>query len=153
MLTAAPGTKSTTKTLDQCLDANRASRGSRDLTKHVQIFRIGLVLAELALKTPISYIDFDISSNTVKLFINDGEEVDATDLAEAVERESNKFLGNIVFYCLNVLQDKDKIKDKEIEGDYFREVMKDVKDLDRLLQGNKRRGDKSPVSAGAGSAR
>ncbi|KAH7095261.1 hypothetical protein FB567DRAFT_24701 [Paraphoma chrysanthemicola] len=153
MLTAAPGSKSTTKTLDQCLEANRAGRGSRDLTKHVQIFRIGLVVAELALKTPISYVDFDPSSNTVKLFVNDGEEKDPTDLAEDVERESNKFLGNIVFYCLNVLQDKDRMKDKEIEGDYFREVMKDVKHLNGLLQPEKRRGDKSPVSAGSGMAR
>ncbi|KAF2031869.1 hypothetical protein EK21DRAFT_87691 [Setomelanomma holmii] len=152
MLTATPGSLSITKILDQCLKANRAGRGSRDLTKHIHISGIGLVLVELALKSPISYLEFDSRSNIVKLVVNDGEEIDPAELAEAVERESNKFLGNIVFYCLNVLQDKDKMKDKEIEGDYFREVMKDARELDGLLQKDKWRGDKSPVSAGAGAA-
>jgi hypothetical protein len=153
MLTAVPGNASTSRTLNQCYKANRAARGGRDLTKHIQVFRIGLVLTELALKSPISYIDYDPVSNTVKLFINDGEEVDAGEVAEAVQRENNVLLGNIVFYCLNVLQDKDKMKDKEIEGDYFRHVLKDAKELDGLLQKERRRGDKSPVSAGAGAAR
>jgi hypothetical protein len=54
---------------------------------------------------------------------------------------------------LNVLQDKDKMKDKDIESDYFREVLKDAKELDGLLQKDRRRGDKSPVSAGAGMGR
>jgi hypothetical protein len=153
MLTAVPGNASTSRTLNQCYKANRAGRGSRDLTKHIQIFRIGLVLTELALKSPVSYVDYEPSSNTVKLFINDGEEVDAGEVAEAVQRENNVLLGNIVFYCLNVLQDKDKMKDKDIESDYFREVLKDAKELDGLLQKDRRRGDKSPVSAGAGMGR
>jgi hypothetical protein len=153
MLTAVPGNASTTRTLEQCYTSNRMGRGNRDLTKHIQIFRIGLVLCELALKSPISYVDFDPSSNSVKLFINNDEEIDAADLAGMVDREHNKLLGNIVFYCLNVLQDKDKMKDKSIEADYFREVVKDAKELDGLLQKDSRRGDKSPVSAGGGMAR
>lgn len=148
MLSAVPGNASTNRTLDQCYSSNRMGRGSRDLTKHIQIFRIGLVLCELALKTPISYVDFDPSSNTVKLFINHDEEIDAVDLAAAVDREHNKFMGNIVYYCLNVLQDKDKMRDRAIEADYFREVVKDAKELDGLLQQDRRRGDKSPVGAG-----
>ncbi|KAH4180953.1 hypothetical protein HBI29_132680 [Parastagonospora nodorum] len=148
MLTSAPGNASTTRTLEQCYTSNRMGRGSRDLRKHIQIFRIGLVLCELALKTPISYVDFDPSSNAVKLFINNDEEIDVVDLAAAVERENNVLLGNIVFYCLNVLQDKDKMKDKAIEADYYKEVLKDAKELHGQLRKDKRRGDKSPVSAG-----
>jgi hypothetical protein len=147
MLTAVPGNASTTRSLDQCHAANRNARGARDLTKHIQIFRIGLVLTELALKSPVSYIDYDPASNTVKLFINDGEEVDAGELAEAVQRENNVLLGNMVFYCLNVLQDKDKMRDRAIEADYYREVVKDAKELDGLLQKDRRRGDKSPANA------
>jgi hypothetical protein len=111
------------------------------------------VLCELALKTPISYVDFDPSANSVKLFINNDEEIDAVDLAAAVERENNVLLGNIVYYCLNVLQDKDKMKDKAIEADYFRKVLKDAKELDGLLQNDRRRGDKSPVTADGGRER
>jgi hypothetical protein len=132
MLTAAPGNASTTRSLNQCYTANHTGRGSRDLTKHIQIFRIGLVLTEL--------VDFDPSTNTVKLFVNDGEEVDAGDLAAAVERESNIFLGNIVFYCLNVLQDKNKMRDTAIEADYYREVVKEAKELEGLMQTDRRRG-------------
>jgi hypothetical protein len=153
MLTAVPGNASTTRSLDQCYTANRNARGGRDLTKHIQIFRIGLVLTELALKSPVSYVDYDVTCNSVKLFINDGEEVDAAELAEAVQRENNVLLGNIVFYCLNVLQDKDKMKDKAIEADYFKEVLKDAKELDGLLQKDRRRGDKSPVNDGVGASR
>jgi hypothetical protein len=154
MLTAAPGNASTTRSLDQCHAANRNARGARDLTKHIQIFRIGLVLTELALKSPVSYIDYDPVSNTVKLFIKDGEEVDAGELAEAVTRENNVLLGNMVFYCLNVLQDRDKMRDRAIEADYYREVVKDAKELDGLLQKDRRRGDRSPASARSpGSAR
>ncbi|KAH8724564.1 hypothetical protein GQ44DRAFT_617733 [Phaeosphaeriaceae sp. PMI808] len=152
MLTAAPGSASINRALDQCHTANRMGRGNRDLTKHIQIFRIGLVLTELALKSTISYVDYDPFTNTMKLYINDGEEVDATELAEAVERESTKYLGNIVFYCLNVLQDKDKMKDKSIEVDYFKEVIKDAKELEGLLKKDRRRGDKSPV-VGVGASR
>ena len=148
MLTSTPGNASTTRILEQCYTANRMGRGSRDLRKHIQIFRIGIVLCELALKTPISYVDFDPSSNTVKLFINNDEEIDVVDLAAAVERENNVLLGNIVFYCLNVLQDKDKMKDRAIEADYYKEVLKDAKELDVQLQKDRRRGDKSPVSVG-----
>jgi hypothetical protein len=148
MLTAAPGNALITRSLDQCYTSNRAGRGSRDLTKHIQIFRTGLVLAEIALKFPVSYVDYDPSTNTIKLFINDGEEVDADDVAAAVERESNIFLGNIVYYCLNVLQDRDKMKDSAIEADYYREVVKDAKELNDLMQMDRRRGDKSPVIAG-----
>jgi hypothetical protein len=151
MLTAAPGNASTTRSLEQCYAANRAGSGSPDLTKHIHIFRIGLVLTELALKAPISYVDFDPSSNTVKLFINDGEEVDVFDLAAAVERESNVFLGNIVFYCLNVLQDKNKMRDTAIEVDYYMEVVKDAKELEGLMQADRRRGDKRPVEVGVGA--
>ncbi|KAF2827724.1 hypothetical protein CC86DRAFT_215334 [Ophiobolus disseminans] len=133
MLTAAPGNASTTRTLEKCVAANRSRRDKRELGKHVQIFRVGLVLAELALKTPISYVDLDAVSNTVELYINDGEKVYAADLAEAVERESNRYLGNIVFYCLNVLQDQDKMSDRAIEADYFRQVVRDAKELDGLL--------------------
>lgn len=54
MLTATPGNAATTRSLEKFLAVNRARRDKRDLCKHIQIFRIGLVLAELALKTPIA---------------------------------------------------------------------------------------------------
>lgn len=85
----------------------------------------------------------------MELYINDGERVYAADVAEAVERESNRFVGNMAFYCLNVLQDQDKTRDRAIEADYYREVVRVAKQLDGLLKEDGRRGDKSAVGASA----
>lgn len=139
MLTAAPGNVSVTRTLEQCLSTNRQRRDQRDLTKHIHIFRIGLVLTELALKLPISYIDFDGATYTTKIFGKEGEEVDANDIAAEVERRSNVFMGNMVFFCLNALQDRDAMSDKSIEGSYFKEVLKDAEQLDGLIKADRKR--------------
>ncbi|KAF1946616.1 hypothetical protein EJ02DRAFT_393611 [Clathrospora elynae] len=153
MLTAAPGTAAVTRSLDKCLVANRQRRDSRDLSKHMHIFRIGLVLAELALKSPILYIDFDDSTNMTKLFINDGEEVDAGEVAAQVDLKSNVFLGNMVFFCLNVLQNRDAMADKSIEGAYFQDVLKQAEELDGLIRADKRRGGVSPGGSGMSTPR
>jgi hypothetical protein len=88
MLTAAPGSASITRRLDQCYTVDRARRDNHDLAKHIEMFRISLVLAELALQAPFSYVELDRSSNAVKLLINDGEEFDVTELAEVRNEES-----------------------------------------------------------------
>lgn len=134
MLTATPGNISTSRSLDACLVSNKNRRDGRDLSKHVHIFRIGLVIAEICLKSSISYIDFDTSTDTVKLFINDGEEVDATEVAAEVERKTNVFLGNMVFFCLSALQERDRLNDRSIEGVYFRDVVKEAEKLDEVIR-------------------
>ncbi|KAJ4365895.1 hypothetical protein N0V83_008517 [Neocucurbitaria cava] len=153
MLTATPGNASITRTLEQCLKTNGQRRDMRDLSKHLHIFRIGLVIAELALKSPISYIDYDGVANTTKLFVNDGEEIDANDVAAEVERKSNVFLGNMAFFCLNVLQDRDAMADKSIEGSYFKEVLRNAEQLDALVKADRRRGGTSPSGSGVNTPR
>src|SRR3712207_8293655 len=53
------------------------------------IFRIGLVLAELCLKTKISYVDFDMRANNVRIYMDDEtnvtREVSANDIASEVD--------------------------------------------------------------------
>ncbi|OAL46286.1 hypothetical protein IQ07DRAFT_201952 [Pyrenochaeta sp. DS3sAY3a] len=140
MLTASPGSASTTRTLDECFKANDRRRDERDLSRHIHIFRIGLVLAELALKSPITYIEYDGSNFGIKLFIDDGEEVDANDIAAEVERRRNVFLGNMVFFCLNVLQDRNAMSNKSIEGSYFKDVLSQADELDGLIKAERKRG-------------
>jgi hypothetical protein len=151
MMTATPGSLSITRTLERCHTANRQRRDDRDLSKHIHIFRIGLVLAELALMAPISYIDFDGSTYTTRLYIKDGEEVDANAIAAQVEIRSNVFLGNMVFFCLNVLQDSQAMAEKSIEGCYFQEVVKQAEELDRLIKADRRRGGLGPSPLGSGA--
>jgi hypothetical protein len=150
MLTATPGPLSKIRTLDRCHTANTQRRDNRDLSKHIHIFRIGLVLAELALKSPISYIDFDSATYTTRLYVNDGEEVDANEIASQVEMRSNVFLGNMVFFCLNVLQDGHAMADRSIEGSYFQDVVKQAEELDRLIRADRRRRGLSPSPLGSG---
>lgn len=134
MLTAIPGNLSTTRSLNACLGSNKTRRDARDLSKHVHIFRIGLVVAELCLKSSISYIDFDPTTETVKTFINDGEEVDATEVAAEVERKTNVFLGNMVFFCLSTLQERDRLSDRSIEWSYFTEVVREAEKLNEMVR-------------------
>ena len=125
MMAAYPGEGSITRTLDQILEAGTAQRGHRDLTKHCQIFRIGLLLTELALKTPITYIAADGQGSGVKIFIDalGREAQDAYDIASEVETRTNILYGNIVFFCLSVLQDRDLMGNKEIESSYYKDVI------------------------------
>lgn len=151
MLTAVPGPPSTTRALERCYIANRQRRNERDLSKHIHIFRIGIVLAELALRSPISYIDFDSAANTTRLYVKDGEEVGANEIAAQVELKSNIFLGNMVFFCLNVLQDDRAMAEGSIEGSYFQEVIKQAEELDRFIGADRRRGGLSPGVSPVGS--
>ena len=153
MLTATPGSASITRTLEHCVRTNQQRRDKRDLSKHIHIFRIGLVIAELVLKSPISYIDYDAVGNTTRLFVNDGEEIDAHGVAAEVELKSDVFLGNMVFFCLNALQDRDAMADKSIEGSYFKEVLKDAEQLDALVKADRKRGGASPAGSGVSTPR
>ena len=159
MLTATPGNLSTTRSLDSCLTANKNRRDARDLSKHIHVFRIGLVIAELCLKSSISYIDFDPTTETVKLFLGDGEEVDATEIAAEVERKTNTYLGNMVFSCLSVLQERDKMSNESIEGTYFTDVVREAEKLDEVIRSGRtwlaRKSEGSSAGAspvGSGSA-
>ncbi|PZD42043.1 HET domain containing protein [Pyrenophora tritici-repentis] len=134
MLTATPGLSSTTRALEQCREANHRRRDERDISQHIQIFRIGLVLAEIALKSPISYIEFDSTTYTVRMYVNDGREIGAHEIASEVELKSNMLLANMVFFCLNVLQDNRVMGERSIDGSYFETVSKQAEELDNTLQ-------------------
>lgn len=155
MMAAMPGDGSITRTLEQSRDGASQRRDRRDLSKHIQIFRIGLVLAELALKTPISYVDYDSATDTVKIyadgFDDTGEALGAEEIASAVEMRTNVLLGNMVFFCLAVLQDKDAMADKNIESAYFKDVLSQAEELDSLIRNGRKRA--SPAGSGIGTPR
>jgi hypothetical protein len=156
MLTATPGNRSTNNTLEACLAANKDRRDHRDLSKHIHIFRIGLVIAELCLKKSVSYIGFDRNTDGVKIYLDDdqgnSQEVDAHKIAAEVDLMCNPYLGNMVFFCLNVLQDKDRLSDKEIQGGYFNVVVRDAEDLDKIVRTPRRWGSRGVRSPGGSSA-
>ncbi|KAF1929124.1 uncharacterized protein M421DRAFT_61905 [Didymella exigua CBS 183.55] len=152
MLTATPSNASTTRSLDACLASNKIRRDARDLSKHIHIFRTGLVIAELCLKSSISYVKFDASTDTIKLFGSDGEELDATEIAAEVERKTNVFLGNMVFFCLSALQDRDRLSDKMIEESYFTDVVREAKKLDGVIKAGRTWADRKAEGSSAGAS-
>jgi len=157
MLTATPGPPSTTRALEQCLEANRRRRDERDLSQHIQIFRIGLVLSEIALKSSISYIEFDGITYTIRMYTNDGREVGAHEIASEVALKSNVLLANMVFFCLNALQDSRVMAERSIEGSYFEDVFRQAEELDKVFWiYNRKRGiilNKSPMGSGSTTPR
>ncbi|KAF2630156.1 hypothetical protein BU25DRAFT_489522 [Macroventuria anomochaeta] len=157
MLTATPGDDSTTRSLEGCLKANRDRyRGPRDLSTHAHIFRIGLVITELCLKTAISYIDFDPRTDSIKIHMDDERgitrERDAHDIAADVDMVCNPYLGDMVFFCLSALQDKDRLNDRDIQGVYLNIVVRNAEDLDRLIKAPRRRGPRGVNSSSESSA-
>ncbi|KAF2198983.1 hypothetical protein GQ43DRAFT_335070, partial [Delitschia confertaspora ATCC 74209] len=145
MMAAIPGDAAITRTLDQVINAGLARRrDQRNLTKHTQIFRIGLLLVELALKTPITYIDWEPLTGGVRIFIVElgNDALDATDLAAEVETRTNVLYANIVYFCLSVLQDRELMgeKEREIEGSYYREALGQATELEGLVRRDRRRG-------------
>ncbi|EFQ87110.1 hypothetical protein CFE70_005501 [Pyrenophora teres f. teres 0-1] len=157
MLTATPGPPSTTRALEQCHEANHRRKDERNLSQHIQIFRIGLVLAELALKSPISCIEFDSTTYTIRMYVNDGREVGAHEIASEVELKSNMLLANMVFFCLNVLQDSRTMAERSIDRNYFETVSKQAEELDNVFGiYNRRRGlspNRSPLGSGTATPR
>ncbi|KAJ4344998.1 Protein spt10 [Ascochyta clinopodiicola] len=110
-----------------------AHKPRRDLGKHTQIFRIGIVLAELCLKIPLEHIVFDAHTATVRIFVGD-EEVGAAELAAEVERKCNVFLGNMVGFCLGSLKDCDGVGDGGIEGAYLVDVVREAERLEGVVR-------------------
>ncbi|KAL6709479.1 Protein spt10 [Coniothyrium glycines] len=151
MLTAAPGSGAISRTLDQCLKSNLDDRGRRNLSRHIHVFRVGLVLTELALKQPVSYIAFDRTTNTVKLYMDDGDELDALQVAAQIDLKANVFLGNMVLFCLSALQDQDVMSDKNIETAYFKYVVKEAEKLEALF--GQTRPKVSPAGSGFNTPR
>lgn len=153
MLAATPGDASTKHTFSKLLQTaalqQRRDRDTRDLSKHIHIFRIGLLLTELALKTPISYIDTNYSphnqTSSLKVFIpgigEEGASLSAMEIAAAVDMKTNVLLGNMVFECLNVLMEG-KGEEGEVEGSFYREVVRVSEELEGVCfgRGERRRG-------------
>ncbi|KAJ4990746.1 hypothetical protein SVAN01_03755 [Stagonosporopsis vannaccii] len=154
MLTSVPSDAQTTRTLDAVCAAYTSN--PRDLTRHTHIFRIGLVLAELCLKTRIR-VSFNTHTQTITLIVRDGQDVreaDVTQIAAEVDLRCNTFLGEMVFFCLGTLTDKTKLAERDVQGGYCGVVVSSAEGLERLVRMPRRRGTgKGESSRGSSSGR
>jgi hypothetical protein len=133
MMASVPGNASTTSALDTWR-ANATD--NRDSRKSVQIFRLGLLLAEIALKIPVSPIveaglSFDVGGTREE----DGVPIDAVEIAAEVEANTNVLVGNLVFACLSVLQESGEL-DEDVDRKFYRDVLGQVEELEEMMKRN-----------------
>jgi hypothetical protein len=98
-----------------------SDRDRRDLGLHCQIFRLGLVLAELALRKQINWIERDKSRQRMNIVIRDLQEepLSAADIASYCDRETNsRTIGDLVFFCLSSLQNPRFLSDDHLNETY-----------------------------------
>ena len=62
------------------------------------------------------------------------EEMDAMEIAAEVERETNLHLANMVFSCLEVLQEKGTLAGDKVEERFCSDVLEEVKKLEELIR-------------------
>jgi hypothetical protein len=114
------------------------------------------VIAELCLKKKIAYVEFDMRANNVRIYMDDEhgvtQEVSANDIAAEVDLVCNPYLGDMVFFCLSALQDKKRLNDKDIQGDYFSVVVRNAEDLEKLIKAPRRRSGRGAGSSSGSSA-
>lgn len=146
MMAAMDGDTSTTRTLDAVIAAGLARHGHPNLTKHSHIFRIGLLLVELALQVPITYIDFNAQTGGVRIYITElgSAPLSVWDLVAWVETRTNVFYGNMVAAMLVVLMDTEVMEQREIDGVYFKDVLSQAEELESIVKGARRWGPPGP---------
>nr|OQO25695.1 hypothetical protein B0A51_07257 [Rachicladosporium sp. CCFEE 5018] len=135
MLAAAPGNRNVTQALAQF--SSQPSNRRRDLGQHTQLYRLGIVLAELALGSLVTYADAssDPRAPGVSVVMRDyapGERLDAGDIAGAVEDVAGETYASFVEFCLNTLQDRRMIQQRDFMQEYEDRLLdpaRAVKDL------------------------
>ena len=106
-----------------------------------QIFNIGILVAEIALKTPLVVQSSSHHDDDVRIFLAgpDGSKtpVDTVELAAEVECMTNVLAGNIVFFCLTAL--KERRSDDAVDKMYCREVLGLVDELEEVMKKDEKR--------------
>lgn len=152
MLTANPGETYTTRVLDAMCTSYPLN--ARDLTRHTHIFRIGLVLAELCLRTRIR-VSFDSRAQTIALHIRNGDAVrglTAAEVAAEVDLSCNPFVGEMVFFCLGALMDKSRLGERDVQGGYIGAVVGSAENLESVIRLPRRKGTWGGGSSSGSSA-
>jgi hypothetical protein len=122
------GDVSTRRALDSFRQKKREGRSRRDIGIHCQIFRLGLILTELALRKPITYIQEDEQASAMNVVIEhidpSKQPVSAEKVAMRVKAETaSDLLADMTYFCLSVLESDAKIRDERIGDKFYSEVL------------------------------
>ncbi|OCK76584.1 hypothetical protein K432DRAFT_396305 [Lepidopterella palustris CBS 459.81] len=136
MLDAESGDRRTAEALERV--ANMYRRGEHSIAQHCHIYRLGLVLTEIALGTEVNYLVYD-RRDGVNVVIQDisDQPLDRYRIATAVEVETNPKFGDIVFFCLSVLQDQRALRAKDLDDDLMSKILEPLKDQVKVVRAAK----------------
>jgi hypothetical protein len=112
--------------LQEMQNAARNGRDHRDLSTHCQIFRLGLIMTELALKTYVTSIETNPSRTEAQVVIQSiqNESLSASEIAGFVETATNsKMIGDAIYFCLSTLQAPRLPSNDEIGERFFYQVV------------------------------
>ncbi|KAF2799480.1 hypothetical protein K505DRAFT_321088 [Melanomma pulvis-pyrius CBS 109.77] len=148
MMAALPGNVGIRRALGEW-GGNGIGRGGEE-RKCRQVFRLGLLITEIALEMPVSCVEIEAEAagsqvGNIKVYIEgmgeEGRPVDAVEIAAEVERRTNVLIGNMVFSCLSVLQDENWLghSDNDVDKRFYRDVLGAEEELEGLVRRDARR--------------
>lgn len=106
-------------------------QGNRDLTPHAQIYRLGIILTELATGSRVTYaeINNDLHTPGLKLVLPAlGPEMADTrlgtaEVAREVEHMMGKEYANLVGFCLGIFEQRGKMTLMGVEREFERSLL------------------------------
>lgn len=123
LLKACPGDSRTTEILARM--AHTFRRGNHGLTHHCHIYRLGLLLIEIGLGQPITYVVYQrtIGVKVVLSWTGSDESLNANSVAAEVENEMGQKYGDVVYFCLSVLQDHNLLNERDFDQNFAIQVL------------------------------
>lgn len=127
MLGSQSGNKYVTRALAEF--CSQASNSMRPLAQHSHLFRLGIVLAEVALSTVVTYAEASEDSKEpgISLLIpelGEDEKLDAHEVAGHVRTAtSSEVYADLVRACLSVVQIRSKIKQSDLDSEYVKALL------------------------------
>lgn len=108
------------ETINSALRELQRIHTRRNITEHAQLFRLGVILAELAVGCTVSYASASVDARSpgvgiVLPEISDDEPLDAIDVAGAVEADFGRAYADLVQFCLAAVSDAEMFRLTELD--------------------------------------
>lgn len=95
----------------------------QNLEYHCQVYRLGVILAEIALERPADYPGLSLIKYSPLLMTDMRGPRDAAQVAFDVVSIMGHWYGNAVYFCLSLFEKPDEINQEELDRDFEQEVL------------------------------
>lgn len=122
LLDASPGDRLTSTIFQRTTQLFQ--RSNREMKYHCHVYRLGIVLAEIALGQQITFLKLDrVFGPKIVLDIQADQGLDAEVVAGLVEDEMDGTFGDVVYFCVSVFQQEDLRALNNLDDDFARCVL------------------------------